>query len=222
MPASLAPDDVIDAILDDRPVDAAYAHVVDLARLVRDLGEGPAPRPSAELATVLDGEGPPTLALDGVKRLLPRAKRIGLGTALVAASVIGAGAAGVLPAAASDTVRGAIEALSPVDFAPRAEERPAPTTTTPPRPPSTTTSGAADGEVGPGPGKGAGKGAGPQRPPDPGAPGDEHRPDRSAAETGPPGRTGETGHARADRTPGKDRADSPSATAPGQVDEDDG
>ncbi|HET6950890.1 MAG TPA: hypothetical protein VFI47_10970 [Acidimicrobiales bacterium] len=42
--------------------------------------------------------------------------KIGLGATLAAAGVAGAGAAGVLPPAANDAVRGAIEVVSPVEF----------------------------------------------------------------------------------------------------------
>jgi hypothetical protein len=42
--------------------------------------------------------------------------KLGLGTSLAAAGVAGAGVAGVLPAAANDAVRGAIEVVTPVEF----------------------------------------------------------------------------------------------------------
>ena len=42
--------------------------------------------------------------------------KLGLGTSIAAAGVAGAGAAGVLPAGASNAVRDAIEAVSPVEF----------------------------------------------------------------------------------------------------------
>jgi hypothetical protein len=50
------------------------------------------------------------------------AAKIGLGTSLAAASVAGGGVAGVLPPAANDTVRDAIEAVSPVEFTDTGDE----------------------------------------------------------------------------------------------------
>ena len=50
--------------------------------------------------------------------------KLGLGTSLAAAGVAGAGAAGVMPTAANNAVRGAIEVVSPLEFGPHADETP--------------------------------------------------------------------------------------------------
>jgi hypothetical protein len=125
-------DDVVEAIVRGEPVPAVYAPLATFAEQVRVLGSAPAPHPSPELATLFatdlvaavsgrpDGSRPsgadevagPTGRVAGLGRLA----KVGLGTSLVAAGVVGAGIAGVLPAAANDAVRGAIEVVSPVDF----------------------------------------------------------------------------------------------------------
>ena len=60
-PTRFLTDDAIEALVHDRPVEPAYAHLVSFAQRVRAVGEGPAPRPSAELAALLDGTTAPHL-----------------------------------------------------------------------------------------------------------------------------------------------------------------
>lgn len=124
-------DDVVEAIVRGDPVPDSYAPLATFAEQVRELGDAPAPHPSPELAALfatdlvaahggrpdgsrLSGEGevdaPPSRVAG-----LGRVAKLSLGTSLVAAGVLGAGIAGVLPAAANDAVRGAIEVVSPVE-----------------------------------------------------------------------------------------------------------
>lgn len=147
-PSRVITDDVIEAMLRHEPVDPAFAPLAAFARHVPAVGDGPAPRPSDELAAMFEGRIRPGFGTAGAPRVMavttapdaPAAEeaarpgpqrlaslaskvaglglvaKIGLGTSLAAASVAGGGAAGVLPPAANDTVRDAIEAVSPVEF----------------------------------------------------------------------------------------------------------
>jgi hypothetical protein len=234
----IIPGDVIEAIVQDQPVDPIYAPVVAFARHVRAVGDGPAPRPSNELAALLEGRTKPDLgsadALDRLaaagpgegsgrnhrrtgQRLTTRATgvttkvaglglvaKIGLGTSLAAASVAGAGAAGVLPAAANDTVRDAIEAVSPVHLFDASDE---PTSSDDRDPSDRTGTSESDGDE---------AGDGPAIADD--APGADHRPD-PAVDDEPPGQSGDTGLTRANETPAAPHAPdtTPAATAPSTI-----
>jgi hypothetical protein len=57
----IIPDDVIEAIVRDQPVDSSFAPLVAFARQVRALGDAPVPRPSSELAALLEGRAQPDL-----------------------------------------------------------------------------------------------------------------------------------------------------------------
>jgi len=123
-------DDAIDAIVRGDEVHPAHRPLAAFAEQVRALGEGPVPQASPELAALLYGreavgdatavaagsdlDVPAARTGHGRRRLSPLAK-VGLGT-LAVAGAVAAGAAGVLPAAANDAVRGAIAAVSPVEF----------------------------------------------------------------------------------------------------------
>lgn len=145
-PSRVITDDVIDAMLRHEPVDPAFAPLAAFVRHVPTVGDGPVPRPSDELVAMFEGrirpvpdtaEAPRAMAaapspavpgaraVPGGQRLASLASKvaglglvakIGLGSSLAAASVAGGGAAGVLPPAANDTVRHAIEVVSPVEF----------------------------------------------------------------------------------------------------------
>ncbi len=139
-------DDVIEAIVRGRSVHRVHEPLAAFAREVRALGDEPVPAPSAELTSLIRDGAPArggAVAVVGVAtrrnpsgrtgrrrtRGSPRivgttsritglglAAKIGLGTSLAAAAVGSAGAAGILPAAADDAVRDAIEVVSPVEF----------------------------------------------------------------------------------------------------------
>jgi hypothetical protein len=214
-PASLVPDDVIEAIVDDRPVEPSYAHLATFAREVRALGDGPAPVPSGELAVLLrrgpttaeSGLEAPDPTVRPIRPVGPRRRRlvakvagfglvakVGLGASVAAASVAGAGAAGVLPEGANDAVRHAIEAVSPVQFeGDSTGERPS-TTSAPGSPETTDATEApeATDTTGTGAGTGSTIAGGPSSA--------DHRPGSSAVDE-PPGQSGDTGLTRANETP---------------------
>jgi hypothetical protein len=133
-------DEVIEAIVDGRPVDvlvAAHPALVAFARGVRAEGDGPVPRPSPELAALLEGRAKPDLGTDDAAGVMSRVRqfarvtgkvaglglvaKIGLGASVAAACVTGAGATGILPAPADHAVRHAIEAVTPVRFSDHAD-----------------------------------------------------------------------------------------------------
>ena len=226
------PDDVIEAIVHDQPVDPVHGPLVAFARTVRSLGDGPAPRPSSELAALLehgldpgtvspngdDGDDaatvevvadPPRSAAATAAALAGKAAgfgivaKVALGTALAAAGVGAAGAAGLLPSAANDAVRHAIESVSPIEFddhddAPGSDD-PAPASPGSSESPGTSGGAAERGE--------------PTIADD--ATGAEHRPDPGAVDE-PPGQSGETGLTRANQTPAAPHApdSTPAATTP--------
>lgn len=129
-------DDVtVEAIVQGRPVDDQFEPLVAFARQVRTAAvDQPGPAPSDELARILRGEDPPMMQeRDHVEvgRVAARFAKVAglgltakvmLGASVAAASVASAGAAGVGPA--SNAVRGAIEAVSPVEFDHEAPEHP--------------------------------------------------------------------------------------------------
>jgi hypothetical protein len=223
------PDDVIEAIVHDQPVDPVHGPLVAFARSVRSLGDGPAPRPSSELAALLEhgldagivspngddaataevAADPPRSAAATAAALAGKAAgfgivaKVALGTALAAAGVGAAGAAGVLPSAASEAVRHAIESVSPIEFddhddAPGSDD------------PAPASSGSSES---PGTSGGATESDEPTIADD--TTGAEHRPDPGAVDE-PPGQSGETGLTRADETPAAPHApdETPAATTP--------
>jgi len=209
------PDDVIEAIVHDQPVDPAHGSLVAFARSVRSLGDGPAPRASNELAALLEhgldpdvvspnGSTPAKAAvLAGKVAGLGVVAKVALGTALAAAGVGAAGAAGVLPSTANEAVRHAIESVSPIEFddhddAPASDD-PAP--------------GSTGSSESPGTSGGAAEGDEPTIADD--TTGADHRPDPAAVDE-PPGQSGETGLTRANETPAAPHApdSTPAATTP--------
>jgi hypothetical protein len=205
MTPTLEFDDLIEAVVKGDPVPEAHAALATFAQRVRVLGHGPAPTPTPELATLLAGrqglerpQGNGRLAPTARRRgQLRRVVRLGLGASLAAAGVAGAGAAGVLPAAANNAVRSAIEAVSPLDIGRPAHPANHGSVI------STDAKGDSDGEPGVD-GRAVAESA----------PGAAHRADGAPAKpASPPGETGITGADRADETPA---GTNPSATAPGR------
>ena len=222
-------DDAIEAIIQGEPVHDMHAPLVTFADRVRALGDEPVPAASPTLAAVLAGrvrlttgpahDGdvavPVPGAAHGRKRMpgmdraagltakvasLGLVAKLGLGTSLAAAGVASAGAAGVLPAAANDAVRGAIEVVSPVEFGPADDS-----TNFGGRVSSDAT-GESDGENGV---------EGPDIADD--APGAAHRPDSGVVDE-LPGQSGETGLTRANETPAAPQApDVAPSTVPDQA-----
>jgi hypothetical protein len=206
-------DDVIEAIVRGESVHDVHAPLMAFADQVRALGDEPVPVPSRELTAVLAGRAVPVPGADpyltvvsaagpggrpGRKRMpgtetaaamttkvagLSLLAKLGLGTSLAAAGMTGAGAAGVLPTAANDAVRGAIEIVTPVDFGSSGD------TPSYGSKVSADATGESDGE----------KGVDGQTIAD-GAPGAAHRPD-SAAVDETPGQSGDAGLTRANETP---------------------
>jgi hypothetical protein len=186
-------DDIVEALIRGDDVPAAHAPLATFTREVHALGEEPVPAPSAELAALLEGRPLGVLGrVSGMKRMA----KLGVGASLAAAGIIGAGAAGVLPAAANNAVRGAIEVVTPVQFG-QSDEQPANFGDRV----SSDATGESDGE----------NGVDGQEISDE-APGADDRNGGNAPGT-PPGETGVTGQTRADQTP--------AAGAPGQADTDD-
>ncbi|HMG40091.1 MAG TPA: hypothetical protein VK611_02145 [Acidimicrobiales bacterium] len=196
-------DDTVEAIVQSRPIDGRFDPLVAFARQVRTAAvDLPGPAPSDELARILRGDtkiNQETHSMD-VGRFaaiaarvasLGTAARIGLGAAIAAASVAGAGAAGALPGPANDAVRGAIETVSPVDFADEAPEHPENFGDEV----SDDATGGSDGENGV---------DGQQISEE--APGADHRPDSAGSSDEGPGQPDSTGLDRADETPAEPHA----------------
>jgi len=133
-PAPLLDDAMIDALIDGDPVPRGLDHLAAFAAGVRAVSDRPAPQPSVELAALLtrggqdvDADAPTPLIPQRTRRRSVLAKaaglgiaaKIGLGSTAVAAAVVGAGAAGVLPRGADRVVRDAIEVVTPVEFTDR-------------------------------------------------------------------------------------------------------
>jgi hypothetical protein len=126
----LLDDDTIDALVQGDDLPPQHRDLAAFAARVRAAGEGAPPPPSEALAAVLagglgaDAAGHRASAPAAGRRASRLAKVAGLGVAVkltlgasaAAAGVLGAGAAGVLPGAADDTVRNAIEAVTPLEF----------------------------------------------------------------------------------------------------------
>jgi len=200
-------EDVVEALIKGDAVPAAYDPLARFAAEVRALGDGPAPAPSPDLATLLAGgrllrpmpaTPPGAPSGPGARRHASRlgkvaglglAAKLGLGATVVAAGVAGAGAAGVLPAPADHVVRHAIEAVTPVSFP--SHDRQGPNV-------GARVSGDGNGVDG--------------RTNSDGTPGAASRSTNSARPDLPPGQSGITGQARADQTPAG--TNGPSKTTP--------
>jgi len=182
-------DEIVEALIRGDDVPAEHAPLATFTREVRALGEEPVPAPSAQLTALLEGRSLGVVRAGGVRRMA----KLGVGASLAAAGIIGAGVAGVLPAAANHAVRGAIEVVTPVQFG-DPQDHPDNFGNTV----SSDAKGESDGE----------NGVDGQEISDE-APGADNR-DGGNSPDGPPGETGETGQQRADQTPAAD--------APGQND----
>ena len=188
-------DDVLEALVRGDDVPSSHASLAAFASEVRAMEDDPVPAPSEQLAALLEGRPLGVARLVGAGKVagLGRRAKMGLGAGLATAGVLAAGAIGVLPAAATNAVRGAIEVVTPVQFNDNQDhpenfgDRV-----------STDATGESDGENGV-----DGRQISEE------APGADNRGD-SARPDAPPGETGVTGQDRADQTP--------AVTAPGQVD----
>jgi hypothetical protein len=129
-PIWLMDDDTVEAIVAGDEVDARFAPLTAFAHNVRALGDEPVPTASPALEDLFargaapgrSGQRRPRMLAQGLVTAAAKlaalgvAAKVGLGVSVAAASVAGAGAAGALPDPANDRVRGAIEAVTPVDF----------------------------------------------------------------------------------------------------------
>ena len=213
-------DEVIEKIVGGESVPDVYEPLVAFVAQVRLLETAPAPAPSLVLGDLLAGRISPDQLLAGTVDRVDVARpggrsgrnrmpglegaaglagkvaglglvaRLGLGTSLAAAGVVGAGVAGMLPAAADDAVRGVVEVVSPVEFDSNDEDD---TTTFGDRVSGDAT-GESDGE----------KGVDGQQIAEE-APGAANRPASGPADE-PPGQSGETGLTRANQTPAAEHA----------------
>lgn len=138
MPATpLLDDDTIDALVEGRPVADQHASLAAFACRVRAAGEGPPPPPAPALARLLregvpsaNGSRPGAVSAAETADHYPARRRhlvakaagigiaakIGLGVTAAAATVVGAGAGGLLPDRADRVVRDAIEVVTPFGF----------------------------------------------------------------------------------------------------------
>jgi hypothetical protein len=101
-------DDIVEAIFSDEPVDDTFAPLVAFTRSVRAVGERAAPRPTRELAELLEGIQPTGTrpvavspattgpAATGRSRLSKRRYRVPVGIAALAGKVASLGLAGKL------------------------------------------------------------------------------------------------------------------------------
>lgn len=161
---------------------------------------------SNDLTELLGGPTRTVAAAAKTGRLagLGLAAKLAVGGSLAAASVVGAGAAGMLPASATEAVRGAIETVTPVQFS-HSDDDHSPTSSFGRRV-SADATGESDGVKGV---------DGPTIASE--APGAANRPD-SAAPDEPPGQSGVTGLARANETPAAPHApDTAPSTVPDQA-----
>lgn len=119
-------DEAIEAVVEDEVVADELTPLAWFARHVRMLGDGAAPPASAELEELFwSTESTSTTVAPTRSRSvvgLRRLAKVALGGSVVAASLTSAAAAGVLPDPAADAVRGAVEALTPLDLADRGDE----------------------------------------------------------------------------------------------------
>ena len=224
-------DAVIEALIRGETVHDAHARLAAFAHEVRAVGAEPVPRPSTELAALLQGGVRPrrgsfgavgavcvvgrrspsgrtegnrmrgSSRVEGTTRStagLGLAAKIGLGTSLAVVGLGSAAAAGVLPAAANDAVRDAIEVVSPVEFDRQGDDRSDFGDRV-----SDDATGASDGVNGV---------DGPQIADD--APGAAHR-SGPGVDSEAPGRPGKTGLTRANETPAAPHApEVPPSTVP--------
>jgi hypothetical protein len=203
-PVGIIPDDIIEAIVAERSVRPPYACLVGLADDVRAVGDGPAPDPSAELAALLRGSraGSAAFAEDMPTGVAVRRRpslatkvaglgvlaKVGLGTSIAAAGVIGGGAAGVLPGGAADVVRSAVEAISPFELGGSPPEQPVSKPDAGSSRDSGTGSDGSDGATDAEDGSGGSRGP------------------RANGVDEPPGQTSDTGLTRANETPAEPHA----------------
>jgi hypothetical protein len=120
-PTGLLDDETIEAIVAGDEVDARFDQLLAFARHVRTLGDEPPPPASPALEALFAGADAPRhrRRLAGVVAKvagLGLAAQVGLGASVAAAGVVAAGAGGALPGPATDGVRSAIEAVTPIDF----------------------------------------------------------------------------------------------------------
>jgi hypothetical protein len=134
----LLDDETSEAIMRCDEVDPRLDHLAAFAKQVRDLGDGPSPPASPALQALIASEGglgrgatrrsrmlaDRTMTATGKVAGLGFAAKLGLGTAAAVVGMAGAAAAGVLPDAAQNAVRHAVEAVTPVEFTDPADERP--------------------------------------------------------------------------------------------------
>ena len=126
----LLDDETSEAILRGDEVDPRLERLSLFANQVRGLGDAPAPPASPALQELIASGGGQRCGALGRNRMfaaqgmtatrrvasLGLAAKLGLGTAAAALGMAGAAAAGVLPDQANDAVRGAVEAVTPVEF----------------------------------------------------------------------------------------------------------
>jgi hypothetical protein len=127
-PTGLLDDETIEAIVAGDEVDARFDQLVAFARHVRTVGDDPPPPPSPALEAVFAGSdvarhgrtsSPSRRRFAGALGKvagLGLAAQVGLGASVAAAGVVAAGAGGVLPGPATNGVRSAIEAVTPIEF----------------------------------------------------------------------------------------------------------
>jgi hypothetical protein len=134
----LLDDETSEAIVRCDEVDPRLDHLAAFAKQVRDLGDLPSPPASPELRALIVSGGRPgrgairrsrmlverTIPATGKISSLGLAAKLGVGTAVAAVGMAGAAAAGVLPDQATDAVRHAVEAVTPVEFTDPADEHP--------------------------------------------------------------------------------------------------
>jgi hypothetical protein len=134
----LLDDETSEAIMRCDEVDPRLDHLAAFAKHVRDLGDGPSPPTSPALQALIASGGRPgrgatrrsrmladrTMPATGKLNSLGLAAKLGVGTAVAAVGMAGAAAAGVLPDRATDAVRHAVEAVTPVEFTEPADEHP--------------------------------------------------------------------------------------------------
>jgi len=201
-------DDVVEALVNGEGVATAHAQLATFAQEVQSLGHEPVPSPSPELAALLEGRGAGVARLAGATGKVAGigiVAKLGLSASLAAAGVVGAGAAGLLPAAANQAVRGAIEVVTPIQFA---EDNDHPENFGDRV--SDDATGESDGEHGV-----DGQEISDQ------APGAAHRNGGSSPDAAP-GQTGITGLDRANQTPAATHAPDPGTNGDDSDDEDEG
>lgn len=134
----LLDDETGDAILRGDEVDPRLERLALFANQVRGLGDASAPPASPVLRELIASGGRQRCGALGSNRTfaargmtatrrvasLGFAAKLGLGTAAAALGMAGAAAAGVLPDQANDAVRGAVEAVTPVEFTEPTAEHP--------------------------------------------------------------------------------------------------